>query len=101
MVPAPRAPRNRIFFENPPGSESGFYVEVRGKKGRGETYFFPGRGLLSVTETAWITELSRVTIYRWIREGSLLAVKQSDGDSEVLRIPNSEVKRILKEDSRR
>ena len=85
-------PRRRIYLENPPGPRSGFYVFER--KGRNETrVHFPGRGLTSVQDAAWVLDIHTTTLYRWIDAGEVRGVMQD----EAIRIPNSELMRLLEE----
>ena len=50
---------------------------------------------LTVQEVAEILKISRRTVYTWIDEGVIRAVKIND--KSVVRIPSSEVERILNE----
>jgi excisionase family DNA binding protein len=53
--------------------------------------------LLTVKEVAEILGISRRTVYNWIDCGVIRAVKVNDTDKSAVRIPLSEVERILKE----
>jgi excisionase family DNA binding protein len=50
---------------------------------------------LTVQEVAELLRISRRTVYTWIDEGVIRAVKISD--KSVVRIPLSEIERIIKE----
>lgn|GEM_PF-2157836 len=52
---------------------------------------------LTVKEVAELLRVSRRTVYTWIDEGVIRAVKVNDMDKSAIRIPSSEVDRILKE----
>jgi len=86
------SPRRRVFFDNPPGLMAGFSVEET--VGRRTTrVHFPGRGLSSVQDAAWVLEVHPTTIYRWVEAGELRGVSR-DG---VLRIPNSDLMEMVRE----
>ena len=53
--------------------------------------------LLKVKEVAELLRVSRRTVYTWIDCGDIRAVKINDIDKSAVRIPLSEVERILKE----
>jgi excisionase family DNA binding protein len=52
---------------------------------------------LTAKEVAELLRISRRTVYNWIDEGIIRAVKINDIDKSAVRIPLSEVERILKE----
>jgi excisionase family DNA binding protein len=86
------SPKREIFWENPPGPDSGFYLnETQGR--RTTTLYYPGRGLTSIQDAARILDIHPTTIYRWIQDHEVRAVKRDD----TWRIPNSELKRLLRE----
>jgi excisionase family DNA binding protein len=53
--------------------------------------------LLTVKEVAEMLQVSRRTVYNWIDEGVIRAVKVNDKDKSAVRIPSSEIGRIIRE----
>lgn len=91
MTPKKKPKRNRVIWENPPGRRAGFWIETPMRGGRKVSTYYQARGLCSVDEAASAAEVSKVSLYRWIDEGRVRAVMR-DG---VVRIPHSELKRLL------
>ena len=57
--------------------------------------------VFSVSKTAAIFDTSRATVYRWISEGRLKAVKLTPGPRGAVRIPASEIRRMIQEGATR
>ena len=55
---------------------------------------YEGRGLMTIADAAEALDVNRKTVYRWIEDEEIRAVRKG----KHLRIPNSEVKRILEEE---
>jgi excisionase family DNA binding protein len=51
--------------------------------------------LLKPSEVARILGIHRITVYQWIREGKIKAVRIRSGKRVWLRIPEDEVKRLI------
>jgi excisionase family DNA binding protein len=53
--------------------------------------------LYTIREVARLLGLSYITVWQWIRKGKLKAVKLGTSPKAPVRIPESEVRRLLKE----
>jgi excisionase family DNA binding protein len=53
--------------------------------------------LYTIHEVARLLGLSYITVWSWIRKGKLKAVKLGTSPKASVRIPESEVRRLLKE----